>query len=79
MGGYLDAILIGVLAVVLVGKGVSALLEAGYLPITWWEGGLRLELIGLYPTLQGAMAQAGLVLLLLFGFLLSQRTRDARP
>lgn len=71
--------LIAVLAVVLMGKAVSALQEAGYLPITWWEHGFRIELIGLYPTLQGALAQAGLAALLLLGFLLSGRAREPRP
>ncbi len=74
-----SSFLIAALAVVLVGKAVSALQEAGYLPITWWDGGFRVELIGLYPTLQGALAQAGLAALLLLGFLLSGRARDPRP
>ena len=68
-----SSILIAVLAVVLIGKAVSALQEAGYLPITLWEGGLRFELIGLYPTLQGVLAQAVLAVLLVLGFVLSDR------
>jgi high-affinity iron transporter len=72
-----SAILIAVLAVVLIGKAVSALQEAGYLPITWFEEGLRVELLGLYPTLQGIAAQIGIASLLVIGFLLSNRSRQA--
>lgn len=74
-----SAILIAVLAVVLIGKSVSALQEAGYLPMTWFEGGLRIELLGLYPTLQGITAQVGIALLLAIGFFLSGRSRQAAP
>jgi high-affinity iron transporter len=74
-----SAILIAVLAVVLIGKSVSALQEAGYLPITWFEGGLRIELLGLYPTLQGIAAQVGIALLLAIGFFLSNRSQLAGP
>ncbi|MEL1265732.1 cytochrome c/FTR1 family iron permease [Pseudoxanthomonas putridarboris] len=66
--------LIAVLAVVLAGKAVSALQEAGYLPITWFEGGLRVEMLGIYPTLQGVGAQIGIALLLVVGFILSGRS-----
>lgn len=69
-----SAWLIAVLAVVLTGKAVSALQEAGYLPITWFEGGLRVELLGIYPTLQGVAAQIGIALLLLIGFAWSARS-----
>jgi len=69
--------LIAVLAVVLAGKAVSALQEAGYLPITWFDGGLRVEMLGIYPTLQGVAAQIGIALLLALGFFLSGRS--ARP
>ena len=69
-----SAWLIAVLAVVLTGKAVSALQEAGYLPITWFEGGLRVELLGIYPTLQGIAAQIGIALLLVIGFAWSARS-----
>lgn len=71
-----SAILIAVLAVVLVGKSVSALQEAGYVPITWFDGGVRIELLGLYPTLQGVAAQVGVALLLIAGFFLANRSRS---
>lgn len=72
-----SSVLISVLAVVLTGKAVSALQEAGYLPITWFEGGLRVELLGLYPTLEGIAAQIGVALTLVIGFVLSGRSMQA--
>lgn len=72
-----SALLIAVLAVVLIGKAVSALQEAGYLPITWIDGGPRVELLGLYPTTQGILAQVGIALVLVVGFALSNRSARA--
>jgi high-affinity iron transporter len=60
--------LIAVLAVALTGKAVSALQEAGYLPVRWLEGAPRIELLGLYPTLQGVVAQAIMIVILIAGF-----------
>ncbi|MEA3063854.1 MAG: high-affinity iron transporter [Sphingomonadales bacterium] len=60
--------LIAVLAVVLAGKGVAALQEAGLLgviPVRWAP---RIAMLGLYPTLQGLAAQAGTLAILLAGF-----------
>jgi high-affinity iron transporter len=70
-----SSILIAVLAVVLIGKAVSALQEAGYLPVTWFQGGWRVEILGLYPTLQGIAAQVGMASLLVVGFILAGRSR----
>jgi high-affinity iron transporter len=52
------------LAIVFVGKGVVALQEAGRLPISPIEFP-RIELLGVYPTLQSLAAQLALVLLAL--------------
>lgn len=74
--------LIATLAIVLAGKAVSALQEAGYVPINWLEAGIRVEMLGIYPTLQGMGAQAGIALMLIFGFFLSGRattTSQAKP
>ncbi|MFL6844891.1 MAG: FTR1 family protein [Allosphingosinicella sp.] len=60
--------LIAVLAVVLAGKGVAALQEAGLvgvLPVSWAP---RLSMLGLYPTVQGLAAQAATLAILLVGF-----------
>jgi high-affinity iron transporter len=60
--------LIAVLAVVLAGKGVAALQEAGWLgviPVRWAP---RIAMLGLYPTVQGLAAQAATLAVLLAGF-----------
>ncbi|HEX4994352.1 MAG TPA: FTR1 family protein [Methylomirabilota bacterium] len=66
------AILMAVLAVVLAGKGIAALQEAGTLPI----GPLDLPAIpslGLYPTWQGVLTQVAVVLLIVGAFAYSRR------
>jgi high-affinity iron transporter len=60
--------LIAVLAVVLAGKGVAALQEAGMFGVVPLTGAPRISMLGLYPTLQGVAAQAGTLALLLIGF-----------
>ena len=53
-----SAILIAVLAVVLAGKGIGALQEAGLVPITPLAGVPRITMLGLFPTLEAVAAQA---------------------
>ena len=65
--------LIAVLAVVLAGKGVAALQEAGLLGITPVAAAPRIEILGLYPTLEGLAAQAATLLILLLGFAWNRR------
>ena len=69
-----SSLLIAVLAVVLMGKAVSALQEAGYVPVSWLEAWPRVELLGLYPTLEGIAAQAVVALVLVAGFAWSGRS-----
>lgn len=69
--------LLAVLCVVLIGKGVSALQEAGWLPITPVAGFVRVEILGLYPTIQGISAQVAMAVLLLIGFWNNQRLASA--
>lgn len=69
-----SSLLMAVLAVVLMGKAVSALQEAGYLPVSWIDGGPRLELLGVYPTIEGVAAQIGIALVLVIGFVWSNRS-----
>lgn len=52
-----SSLLIAVLAVVLAGKGVAALQEAGWLAVRPISELPRIEIIGLYPTWQGVAAQ----------------------
>ena len=65
--------LIAVLAVVLIGKGVSALQEAGYIAINPLPGWPRVELLGLYPTQEGVIAQVLMAVLLVVGFVWNNR------
>ena len=72
-----SAALIAVLAVVLSGKGVAALQEAGFIGITPLAGFPRSMLIGLYPTLETLAAQGAMILLLVAGFLYADRKAPA--
>lgn len=69
--------LLAVLCVVLVGKGVAALQEAGWLPVTPVAAFIRLEVVGLYPTVQGISAQVATAAILLIGFWRNERRRVA--
>ena len=72
-----SAILIAVLAVVLAGKGVAALQEAGLIGVTPLAGSPRIELLGIYPTLESLLAQLVMALLLAAGFYRTNRRRPA--
>lgn len=61
------SILVVVLAVVLIGKGVSALQEAGWLGVTLMNIP-RVEWLGLYPTLETFISQVIVALIALGGF-----------
>ena len=66
------SILMALLAVVLAGKGIAALQEAGALPV----GPLDLPAVpslGLYPTWQGVLTQLAVVLLIVGAFAYSRR------
>ncbi|MBA2466631.1 MAG: FTR1 family protein [Sphingomonas sp.] len=65
--------LIAVLAVVLAGKGIAAIQEAGLLGVTPLAGGPRIEILGIYPTLEGLAAQAATLVVLLLGFAWNRR------
>lgn len=62
-----SSVLIAALAVVLVGKGISGLQEAGWLMATPVEG-LRVPILGIYPTVQTYSAQIVLLLMATFGY-----------
>lgn len=65
--------LIAVLAVVLIGKGVSALQEAGHLPIHPVAGFPRIAALGLFPTREGIVAPLVMIALLALGFAYNRR------
>lgn len=74
-----SALLVAVLAVVLSGKGVTALQEAGWLPVSLFAGP-RFDLLGIYPTLQSISAQVLALLVLFAGFVWNSRqARLAEP
>lgn len=63
-----SSILLAVLAVVLAGKGVSGLQEAGIVdlhPLNWLP---RIDLLGLFPTWETFVAQVAVTFILLIGF-----------
>ena len=69
----LSSILVAVLAVVLAGKGVAGLQEAGWLsasPIHW----PRIEVLGIYPSAETTVAQAVILIIALAGFALNAQT-----
>ena len=70
-----SAVLVAVLAVVLAGKGVAALQEAGWLPVSL-VAGPRIDLLGIHPTLQGVGTQLAVLAVLLLGF--GWNARNAR-
>ena len=68
-----SAALVAVLAVVLAGKGVAALQEAGWLPMSLVDGP-RIDLLGIHPTLQGIGMQLAVIAVLAVGFAWNARS-----
>ncbi len=80
-----SSILIAILAVVLAGKGVAALQEAGLLDIRPLATIPRIELLGVFPTLEGLVVQLLTIAAIVVGFRLgrppsrrARRHRDLR-
>lgn len=69
--------LIAVLAIVLTGKGVAALQEAGWVAVSVAPVP-HIELLGIYPTWQSLLAQLAILVLLAVGFVFNIR-RGRRP
>jgi high-affinity iron transporter len=63
-----SAILIAVLTVVLAGKGVGALQEAGIVPVTPLDGVPRITILGLFPTAEAVATQLLAIAALFVGF-----------
>ena len=70
-----SAALVAVLAVVLAGKGIAALQEAGWVPMAMFDGP-RIDLLGIHPTVQGISVQLAVLAVLVIGFVWN--TRSAR-
>ncbi|MBA4164572.1 MAG: iron permease [Erythrobacter sp.] len=71
-----SSIVIAVLAVILIGKGSAALQEAGIVGVTPVDWVPRIDVIGLYPTMQVIAAQALVALVLIAGFWINGRAAD---
>lgn len=74
----ISALLMALLAVVLTGKGVAALQEADLLS-TRLLSLPRIDLLGLYPTVQGISAQLACMAVLVAGFLYNRRVALPAP
>lgn len=68
-----SAILIAVLTVVLAGKGIGALQEAGLITITPLTGVPRITILGLFPTLESIAVQVLALSAVVIGFRSAQR------
>jgi high-affinity iron transporter len=66
--------LVAVLAVVLAGKGIAALQEAGLIAIHPLGAIPRISILGLFPTLQGVLAQLVTLVVLAAGFVWNRRS-----
>ena len=69
----ISSILIAVLAVILVGKGVAALQEAGWVSQALIQAP-RIEWLGLYPSWQSLLAQLAVAVVAVIGFLFNTRS-----
>ncbi len=70
-----SAALIAVLAVVLIGKGIGALQEAGTIGITPLAGAPRVAMLGIFPTAEAIGAQLLMIVALTVGFRAAARPR----
>ena len=72
-----SSILIAILAVVLAGKGIAAIQEAGLLGVTPVDGVPQIDLVGLHPSLQVIGAQLLVLGAIAIGFWLNGRRKSA--
>jgi high-affinity iron transporter len=69
----ISSILIAVLAVILVGKGVAALQEAGWVSQALVQAP-RIEWLGMYPSWQSLLAQVAVATISVIGFIVNTRS-----
>ncbi|MEO7055431.1 MAG: FTR1 family protein [Caldimonas sp.] len=73
-----SSLLVAVLAVVLAGKGMAALQEAGVLsvdPVAF----PRIDVLGIHPSLQTLLAQAAVIVVVIVTYLINTRTGPKLP
>ena len=63
-----SSVLIAILAVVLAGKGVAALQEAGLIGVAPLSNVPRISMLGIFPTTQVIVAQVATLVALIVGF-----------
>ncbi|WP_068092672.1 cytochrome c/FTR1 family iron permease [Novosphingobium rosa] len=68
-----SAWLMALLTIVLAGKGVAALQEAGIIDIAPLGGGIRVSMLGIFPTVQSMGAQLLMIVAVAGGFILNRR------
>ncbi|WP_245647661.1 cytochrome c/FTR1 family iron permease [Novosphingobium lentum] len=68
-----SAWLMAILTVVLAGKGVAALQEAGVIDIAPLVGGVRISMLGIFPTWQSMAAQLLMLVAVVGGFILNRQ------
>lgn len=73
-----SSILIAALAVVLAGKGIAAIQEAGLLGVTPVDGIPQIDAVGLHPSAQVILAQVMVATALAAGFWINRRTSPKR-
>jgi len=67
---------ITLLAVILIGKGVHAIQEAGWISVTGFSNSFKIDWLGIYPTLESQMSQLVLLgVLMLLYYLSNYRNR----
>jgi high-affinity iron transporter len=72
-----SSILIAILAVVLAGKGIAGLQEAGVLGVVPLADIPRIEILGLFPTTETVLAQVAAIVVLVAGFWFNGRSAAA--
>ena len=66
--------LIVLLAIILVGKGVHALQESGWISIHSISSMFRLDWLGIYPTLETLLAQVGVIILIVIAYFANNKS-----
>lgn len=74
-----SAILMAALAVVLTGKGVAGLQEAGLVDVHPLAAAPRIDILGLYSNWEGVVAQSLVMLVLVIGFWRASRPASTSP
>ena len=74
-----SAIIIAILAVVLAGKGIHALQEAGTIGISNTPFNLRIDLLGVYPTWQSLASQLLIITVIIFLWKIGNRSIASKP